>query len=390
MNNNSGYFLGELLGQCVGLISGDEWKRLRAVTEKAFVQSQSVSYSPLVCRRTAQHFQKLQATSALASGSINPAADLKMLPFWIVAEIIYGPLRPDEEQVLAEIAPAREKLWRNVLHGGLTRFAWSKYLPTAANRDLDSFKSRWTQFNRRIVARLAFDGGRAPIADMFREVDVGTVSEQAILQTLDEALFANLDVTLGGISWNLVYLAAYPTVQQRLRGEIAEEQKQGGRAALERYIQRSSSYLTACIAEASRLRPLAAFSVPQAVPTARVVDGYLFPAGTNFVVDAYAVNQRNRAYWGKDSERYRPDRFLEDGQGSLQGRYSFWRFGFGPRQCMGRFVADLAIRAILVHLVENYTLSTSDSDYAWQRDPENWINHPDLHLRCQARPSVAV
>ncbi|KAL3961321.1 hypothetical protein ACCO45_002844 [Purpureocillium lilacinum] len=379
-NNNSGYFLGELLGKCVGLVSQNEWKQLRSVCEVPFVRSKSATYIQQMERRTERHFRQLWETSSLSESVIDAAKDLKMLPFWIVAEILYGGLTTDMERQLAELAPVRESLFQYFLKGGVTRYEWSKLLPTAANRELSEFKSRWATFNRQARIRAH---PNTPIASYYSAIDEGTLDEESILHTLDEALFANLDVTLGGISWNLVFLAAYPEVQARLRAEIATEREKARDGSIfESYILRSDTYVAACISESSRLRPLAAFSVPQAAPTGRVVGGYYFPPGTNFIIDSYALNQRNE-YWGADAEKYRPERFLE--RSAVKDRYNFWRFGFGPRQCMGKFVADMMIRVLLVHLVENYDLGMLDVDKKWERDPENWINHPLMKLKCDLR-----
>lgn len=388
-NNDSGYFLGQLLGRCVGLVSQDEWKQLRAVCEGPFVRSKSATYIDLMERRVERHFRELWEKSTLSQSVIDAAQDLKMLPFWIVADILYGGLTPAMEQQLGEMAPRREKLFQYFLRGGLTRYAWSRFLPTAANRELADFKTRWAAFNRRARDEVPGRSPGAPIAAYYAAVAAGAVDEESVLQTLDEALFANLDVTLGGISWNLVFLAAHPDAQARLRAEVAAERARAraGAGVFDSYVLRSDTFLAACIAESSRLRPLAAFSVPQAAPTARVVGGYYFPAGTNFIVDSYALNQRHER-WGPDAARYRPERFLE--RASVRdNRYSFWRFGFGPRQCMGKYVADILMRVLLVHLVERYELAMLDKDKEWERDMQTWINHPVMKLRCVARKAAA-
>jgi cytochrome P450 len=333
-------------------------------------------------KRTEQHFDQLWKNSTLSTSTIDAAQDLKMLPFWIVADILYGGLTDEIEQQLSELAPMREKLFQHFLKGGVTRYAWSKYLPTTANRHLAEFKDRWVALNRQAREQAPL---RSPIHSYYSAIDQGSLEEDAILQTLDEALFANLDVTLGGISWNLVFLAADLDIQSRLRAEIAYERTKSSSGELNSYLLRSDTLVAACISESSRLRPLAAFSVPQAAPTGRVVGGYYFPPGTNFIVDSYALNQRNE-YWGKDAEKYRPERFLE-GNG-VKDRYNFWRFGFGPRQCMGKFVADLMIRVLLVHLVENYDLGMVDDCKDWDRDPTNWINHPMMKLKCRVRRRI--
>jgi len=111
---------------------------------------------------------------------------------------------------------------------------------------------------------------------MYKAVEYGEISEEELIQTIDEMLFANLDVTIGGLSWNLMFLAAYPNEQARLRAEISKQREESG-SNFYNYILNSSSFLACCISESSRLRPLAAFSVPQALPTGRVIGKSTLP-----------------------------------------------------------------------------------------------------------------
>jgi len=156
------------------------------------------------------------------------------------------------------------------------------------------------------------------------------------------------------------------------------------------YICDNSTLLAASIAESSRLIPLAAFSVPQSCPTDRVVDGYRISAGTDIVVDSHSLNMR-AAHWGPNPTQYRPSHFMpadHNASRTTDMRYRFRRFGFGPRQCMGRYVADLMIRALLVELLLKWRLDFLDGEEEgdpadkWKRDPESWIDHPMLVLKC--------
>ncbi|CAO2652183.1 Nn.00g004660.m01.CDS01 [Neocucurbitaria sp. VM-36] len=386
VNNNSGYMLGQLLGQCVGLISRDQWKRVRAIVEKPFHRSMATRYVPTVRTRTERYFQELFETKDLSRGLLDPADDLKLLPFLIVAEVIYGQLHPDVERELRDMAPQREALMKYVIQGGLARFQWAKYLPTQANRDLAAFRVRWLAVNELAYTRAVEAGVSAPIIDYFAARDIGELTTDEMLQTMDEMLFANLDVTIGALSWNVVFLAAYPDIQRRVRDEIKLKRAELDGMGLEfdSYITDNNTLLAACVNEAARLKPLAAFSVPQSIPTARVVGGYEFPAGTNFVIDSYALNIRN-PYWGEDREKYLPDRFLSGDR--TDARYHYWRFGFGPRKCMGQFVADILMRNVLVHLADNYDLGMvkSESLESWGRNADVWINHPQMQLRCTKR-----
>ncbi|KAJ5107500.1 hypothetical protein N7456_004175 [Penicillium angulare] len=379
VNNNSGYLMGQVLGKCVGLVSGQEWKNLRLASGAAFTHNNTSDHIDLVQRRVKSFIQQCETTGRLREGLIDPVEDLKMLPFLTVADIIYGELSPSMENGLESIAPIHERLFSNVIQGGVSRFEFSKFLPTKSNQLLREFSNKWNAFNQMAYKR-ACDLSliEAPIVKLYGALQKGDINVEHVSHTLDEALFANLDVTMGGLSWNLVFLASDQQVQTQLRDEIRNA-KQEGRE--NQYLLSSTSFLAACISESSRLKPLAAFSVPQSAPTDRIIDGYLIPAGTNFVVDSYSLNIRND-FWGAYAREYRPSRFHE--LNSTDARYNFWRFGFGPRQCMGKYVADLIIRSLLVHFLMKWELHLPKEMVGkkWGRDKETWITHPKMKLVC--------
>lgn len=368
--------MGQLLGQCVGLVSGREWQATRAVTEMPFVHSNIAQHVPMIRRHVESFMTDLQFSENLRTGLLHPANDLKFLPFWIVAEIFYGELPPPLKDWLQRLIPLREDLFKHVIQGGLSRFAIMRFFPTEANKQLARFQQQWTSFNQSVIEHARHVNPTAPFIQMYDAVNRGTISHEQLLQTIDESLFANLDVTVGGLTWNPVFLAANPECQERLRTEIVSQTPE----TADRYVQSSTTYLAACVLESSRLKPLAAFSVPQSAPTDRLVDGYIVPAHTNFIVDAYALNVRNE-FWGSNAGIYKPERFMKGK--TTQLRYNYWRFGFGPRQCMGKYVADVMIRVLLEYLVRNYRLETEEEDGQWARSAESWITHPDVTIKCE-------
>ncbi|TEA09856.1 Cytochrome P450 monooxygenase aclC [Colletotrichum sidae] len=365
--------MSQLLGRCVGLVSGREWRALRTVTEAPFGHAAVVLQTGRFQSCIEEHFQSLHnqvKSGNIERGLLHPVYDLAMLPFWIVAEMY-------------------------VINGGIHRFSWARFLPTTGNAKLAEFKENWRRFNQDALAHAQQHSIAAPIISMTEAVSAGAIDEDQLLQTLDESLFANLDVTIGGLSWVPVFLSAHTDVQDRLRTEIASAVANGPES-LHRYLADGrTTYLAACVMESSRLRPLAAFSVPQAAPTSRRIsvgqgEEYVIPGGTSFVVDAYALNVRNEA-WAPDNEDFRPERFMErTDKEARDRRYLFWRFGFGPRQCMGRHAADLIIRMTVAHLVRHYDLGLLPSDdelgeKGWSRNRDSWITHPDFKIRCEKR-----
>jgi cytochrome P450 len=379
-NNDAGWLMGELLGRCLGLISGEEWKCIHSATAASFAKGEVAGRIDQIERLTSEHFGRLHRHGRLDEGVINPVSDLRMLPFWVVAEHIYGPLDTQMRSELEELIPLREELFARVIQGGITRFSWSRFLPTETNRNLKDFRWRWGKWND-AVARRAQDSPQAPapIVHMYRAAREGQISFQGLHQTLDEMLFANLDVTMGGISWSLMFLAANPEIQDRIRVETKQARATKDDETWKQYLISPSTLLACSILESARLKPLAAFTVPQAAPIAHEIDGFRIPPRTNYIIDTYAINQRN-PYWGKDAEIYRPQRFLE--HTGPEVRYQYWRFGFGPRQCLGKHLAEMMIRSLLVYLLENYRLELLD-DSSWEKNPATWIMHPATELRCE-------
>jgi gliotoxin/aspirochlorine/mycotoxins biosynthesis cytochrome P450 monooxygenase len=340
----------------------------------------------IIRKRTEAFITELWNTKDLSRGLLRPADDLKLLPFLVTADVIYGPLTEELEAEIRALAPQREALFHKIIKGGLSRFKIAACIPwLEVNRELEAFQQRWHAFNE-AAHQSALDRGLtdAPIVDFFKALETQKLSKSELMHTLDEMLFANLDVTIGAVSWNIIFLAAHKEMQARLHSEFEVEMQDKGNS---KYLLSSTTLLAACVNESARLRPLAAFSVPQAVPTQRVVGGYVFPAGTNFIIDSYALNVRN-PYWGEERALYRPDRFLErEKGGSTELRYNYWRFGFGPRQCMGKYVADLVVRELLMQLVEGYDmeLMASKESKEWERNPGVWIDHPDMQIKCEKK-----
>jgi cytochrome P450 len=329
---------------------------------------------------TDAHFAHLlqQEGGRLSKGRINPVEDLRILPFWIVADVLYGELSVEMKSKLEGLIGVREVLFGHVIQGGLARFAISKYFPTKTNKELRDFKRRWAEFNELALAGCKKEDALG--VQMYDAMKRGSLSREHMLQTLDEMLFANLDVTIGGISWNLLFLAE----NEKFQGEVREEIKLARQRNWVEYLASSSTLLSAGILESARLKPLAPFSVPQSAPTDRIVGGFLVPAGTNFIVDSYALNVR-RSFWGDDKEQYRPWRFM--GKKASEIRYQYWRFGFGPRQCLGKRTADLILRILLAHLIENYRLGL-DEKSRWDKNPTTWITHPNTDIMCKQIASV--
>jgi hypothetical protein len=119
------------------------------------------------------------------------------------------------------------------------------------------------------------------------------------LQTLDESLYANLDVTTSAVAWNIILLAQHPEQQELLRKEILRNAND-----LQAYVNRPGTFVAAAVVEAARLKPilgmsfksrtacvhacpradlalLQAFSNPESAIEDKIIDGYLIRRGVS-------------------------------------------------------------------------------------------------------------
>ncbi|KAF2219166.1 cytochrome P450 oxidoreductase GliC [Elsinoe ampelina] len=371
-NNNSGWLFGEVLGECVGLVSLERWQNLRSVVETAFSRPSMALKTTLIISQAQQYLNGMGLGSI---GQMDPAARLQFYPFFVVAQVLFGQLSDEQTSILAELAPLREELFREVIRGGINRFAIARYVPWSGASVLRDFQSRWSRFVEQSYI-LSRDKKRdVPVTQLWQAVLVCKISKKEALQTLDESLYANLDVTTSAISWNIILLAQHVGIQQQLRDEI-----RANGATSASYIDNQHTLLAACILEASRLRPILAFSNPEHAIEDKLIDGYLIPRHTDVIVDATAINVEN-PFW-ENGTKYMPHRFLSLKPADV--RYNLWRFGFGPRKCLGQHLADRMLRALTAALVSQYYLdcSTSLNDSHDLKD-ESWVGLPNetVHYR---------
>lgn len=61
-----------------------------------------------------------------------------------------------------------------------------------------------------------------------------------------------------------------------------------------------------------------------------------------------------------------------------------WRYGFGPRQCLGKNVADRLIRAIIAELLSHFQLRLSvankTGDQEFLLEDESWVGLPTTEV----------
>ncbi|XP_051208931.1 premnaspirodiene oxygenase-like [Lolium perenne] len=158
------------------------------------------------------------------------------------------------------------------------------------------------------------------------------------------------------LDWGMAELMRNRRVMDKLQGEIRQAFR--GKAAIsESDIEASGGlpYLKLVIKENLRLHPPVPLLVPRESVEACKVDGYMIPAGSRIIVNAWAIGRDSR-YW-EDAEEFRPERFEDCAVDFMGSDYEFLPFGAGRRMCPGISYAVPVLQMALVQLCYHFDWS---------------------------------
>ncbi len=187
-NVNLGWFVGELLGQAMGLLYGQDWKRLRKIFDPAFTHSAAVSRIETVDKAARKYVTNLSLLSDSAPGEKleSPSSSSFTLPalkaftkfpYFLTARAIYGPMTEKEEQELWTITEQRLALNKYWIGGGFYRFQSSAtFFDKDSVRSLREFQRDWKEYNRTMVEVRQARGEHPPIMTYWEEVEAGNMS----------------------------------------------------------------------------------------------------------------------------------------------------------------------------------------------------------------------
>ncbi|KAL6230883.1 cytochrome P450 [Aspergillus navahoensis] len=169
-------------------------------------------------------------------------------------------------------------------------------LDRGADKRMEEFRSRWREFNLGIIQAAREASKVCPAERIYRGVEKGDLKLEEFLHTLNEILFANVDVSSAVLNTLFEHLAANTAIQQKLRGEVEAHSQ--------------NTLLNFAVMEAMCLSPAFAFSLPECTAVSKEIWGYRVPARCPVVIDAKRLNA-DSATWGKDGDTYRPERFRD-------------------------------------------------------------------------------
>lgn len=229
---------------------------------------------------------------------------------------------------------------------------WRKYWSDMGAFHRRVFESWWDP------VKAAVDAATAP-ASFVRDVLLHpstryTGDNEEALYLATSVMAAGGDNTRMTLNTLVMALISYPAVLQRARAEIDSVCGYAKRLPIIDDMP-SMSYVSATVKEVLRWRPTVP-AIPQHTLTEDLeFEGYHFPAGTDFVINALAIAQNfDRA------DEFLPERWIDGTEGNAIA--GFWGFGGGRRVCVGYKVAQQALFIAYARLVACFDVVPVRSD----------------------------
>ncbi|KAJ7691121.1 cytochrome P450 [Mycena rosella] len=217
---------------------------------------------------------------------------------------------------------------------------------------------------------------RARKADLDADPRADAMTDTAMVDQVLTFLAAGHETTATGLSWTLWLLANDPESQRKLREEVTPVYAANPRPDYRTL--KSLTWLNCVVNESLRVLPPVPLTIRAAQKT-DYVEGVLVPKGTVITIPIRAINTWKEV-WGPDAEEFHPARWL-----ALPAAYNpaFSHFSFiaGPHGCIGKAMALVEMKAVLVALITNFEFAPA---YAGQ------VAHPATAITMKPEDSMPL
>jgi len=348
-----------LFGAGLTTSDGALWRHQRPLLTAAWQAQQRTNLSPIIAAATADMLARWHPHDH-SGQPLDLTAALEDVTWTIMLRVLFGPATPDPgPRVRAAMRTALAAINRRIW----TLWAPPLAVPTRQNRRLRQALHTLETFIHQQMTTRRQQGARptdlvARLAAMQHE---GTGEVMSTSQVRDEILtlwVAGHTTMAAALAWTWLLVCQHPAIERRLREEVQHAQWEDLRTAPD---LRVLPYTRLVIAEALRLYPPT--WVTARTPVGAVeLSGFEIPAGAVLLLSPYTMH-RHPAFW-EAPEHCTPERFLRE-HALGRPRYAYFPFGGGPRQCLGRGLALLALQVIVALVARTYRLRLVPGSPVW-------------------------
>lgn len=350
---------------------GPEWKRMRALLDKRMMRPRHVA-TYLDCFNEVvtdfvDHLREIREKKG--NGVTVPNLDHELF-HWsletigtVLYETRFGSFAGDRDPAIAEFIEAVHGIFRSTekviyfpsIIAKIVIPKWFKMHDNAWRTIFSTGKrlidKKMTEISERLEKGEEIDGFLpAMISD-------SKLTREELYANISELMLGAVDTTSNTMQWVLHQLSEQPEAQEKMYREVMEVT--GGDICNTDHLQKLV-YLKAFIKEVLRLYPIAGV-VTRVLNNDLELCGYNIPKDTTVIASTYWMARDPDLY--EDPEEFRPERWLRDrDNGTTKHNFAWLPFGFGPRMCIGRRVAELEMYLLTSRIIQNFEIRPTEGE----------------------------
>ncbi|TMK99017.1 MAG: cytochrome P450 [Actinobacteria bacterium] len=253
---------------------------------------------------------------------------MRAITLEVILQAVIGVTEGERARALREVLPSTVEIGPTIMamwvYEGLERFGrWRRYRQHVAEAN---------RLLREEIAARRCDERLEQREDVLSQlVRAGETDDEELRDQIMTLLLAGHETTTTGLAWALERLLRHPEILARAR-------------------EGDDDYLDAVVKETLRVRPVIP-AVLRQLQAPVELGGWQIPAGVT-VMPSISLMHADATLF-PEPERFRPERFLEDGAGST---YTWIPFGGGRRRCLGAAFASFEMRVALRTILQQTTL----------------------------------
>ncbi|KAG0048105.1 hypothetical protein BGZ83_006899 [Gryganskiella cystojenkinii] len=309
-----------------------------------------------------------KGTKILPKGQINICSFMNRLSLDIIGETAFGQsfqmVRDDNHPIPRQMAKSLKRSMQQTFNPWMRWFVPLDYsfIKFGAER-VQVRKAAGEEGRRADLLQFLIDAqaserasGNGDTGNDYEDMIQGKLTDRAVETEAIVFLIAGSETSSTAMTNTLMYLVKNPRTLNKLVRELDQATANNAIGALPTYDQvRNLPYLTACINESMRLRPVAATGIPREVTQDTMMGGYNIPKGTIVLANIPSLHW-NKEYFPRPNE-YIPERWIPDESAfPLIQDFTFYPFSAGTRNCVGKNFAMMEMRLILATILTTYEI----------------------------------